>query len=142
MSVIRWTSKTTVPYEDTSLHCPRYEIGDFFVTVYFLRREEATSAGKLRLLIETCLADKSRYMRKNDKHPSPSDLSAESDHLGTHAEMHEGAHSEVMKDEDGQPMAYAKNNHMHLELIKKQRNTSFTDDELKTIKRILKDFVW
>lgn len=142
MPVIRWTSKTSVPYQDTAKYCPRYEIGDFFVTVYFILRKETASARKLQLLVESCLADKSRYMRRNDGHPSSSELSAGSGHPGTHVEMHEGAHGDVVKDEHGQPTALAAHNHMHLELIKKQRDTPFSDDELKTIKRVLKDFVW
>jgi hypothetical protein len=142
MAVIRWTSKRLVPYTDKLLICPRYEIGDFFATFYFLLRSETAKAQELTKQLQTCLSSKKRPMKVSKQHPtSPESISAGSQKLGLHAEMHEGEHGQVVV-YDGKPTNLALHNHWHVELVGAERDTPFTEEELGIIKHLLKQFSW
>jgi len=140
MALIVWTSDTRVPYADPGKICPRYEIGVFFVTAYFIAKKETMKARTLEQKLETCLAAKERCMKRCDMHPS--NRSSGSSHLGSHEEMHEGEHSRPVTAPDGTIGNFTANNHMHMELIGKARDTHFTDDEMTSIRRVLEEFAW
>lgn len=111
---------------------PRFEIGTFFVTIYHSDRRtrwedpgEADSAAKKLL---ACLGDE-RPMFINMHHPTtPTSLAEGSNHPGTKDEVH-----------DGETGRYA---HIHVELIKEQRDVAFSASEMQVIKNKLAKFGW
>lgn len=111
---------------------PRFEIGTFFVTIYHsdkrTRAEDAGEAGAAAKKLQTCLGEE-RPMFINMYHPSsPTENAAESAHPGTKDEVH-----------DGEVGRYA---HIHVELIKAQRDIPFTDNEMRVIKDKLNKYGW
>ncbi|MFT3733719.1 MAG: hypothetical protein QM776_01560 [Rhodocyclaceae bacterium] len=141
MGVIVWSSEEKYGTNTSGYRPPRYEIGGFFITVYFAHRSEALKAKQFTSELTTCLGKEGRIMCVNLEHPSQHGLGKNSNYMGTHEEMHEGESGSVVM-YDGKPTTTARYNHWHVELAHEQRNTAFSEEEMDTIKLKLKEFSW
>lgn len=110
----------------------RFEIGEFFVTIFHAARR--VSEGDQRLVLAAaqdligCLGD-NRGMFVNQTHPStPGENTQGSQFDGSKAQVH--------------PLDDARLAHYHIELIGPQRDTPFTTTEIDKIKLILKRHGW
>lgn len=113
MSVIDFTSAQKAP-GTLRPPVPRYEIGRFFVTIYYADKRtkpgDAERMGKVARTLLGCLG-KEHPMAVNQHHPSvPASLSEGSRYKGTTDEMHDGPHRLA---------------HYHVELIGEQRDQGF-----------------
>ena len=130
MSLIVYTSTIDAP-GTLQPPVPRYEIGKFFVNIYhasrFVKRNDEQCVKDCARKLVGCLG-KLRPMFVNQYHPSsPKSNTEGSIYEGTTDEVHEGT------------PRFA---HYHVELIGKQRDDGFTEEEIEVLKNKLDNFDW
>lgn len=131
MSLILFTSTVNVP-GTLQPPVPRYEIGKFFVTIYHANRRvrygDEASVKEMAGTLRGCLGIL-RPMFINQYHPSsPPERASGSVYSGTTEEVHG----------DKLPRLA----HYHVELIGKDRDDGFTEEEITTLKDKLDSSDW
>jgi hypothetical protein len=128
---MRYTSTTTVPKVLAGQH-RRFEIGDFFVTIYHAnKRDVVDDQATVETAVVKLLAilGPTRPMFRNQWHPSLPATHQSAAHPGTSDEVHEDVEHKLA--------------HYHVELIGAERDTAFSNEEIATIKSKLElKFGW